>query len=249
MEILYHDEYLVAVNKPAGLLVHPSDIDRREKKSALQILRNKIGHYVYPIHRLDKPTSGVLLFGLSPTVAKDMSDLFLKHTIVKKYWAVVRGYTKDSDTIDYPLKRIIDRYGKPITKADEKQSAKTRYRRRATLEIPIAVDKYPTSRYSLVELIPLTGRRHQLRRHMKHISHPIVGDTKYGKRTHNAFFKNTYHCSRLLLAAVSLTFAHPYTLKELTIHAKPDDSFMAISKLFNPDHAIGSSAEAQSYAH
>ncbi len=233
MDILYQDNYLIAINKPAGILVHRSSIDKKENTFALQMVRNSIGKHVFPIHRLDKPTSGVLLFALSSQVANDMSQLFKTNSIEKKYIAVVRGFIPDSGTINHPLKRIIDKYGKPSTKKDQKQDAITKYKSLATMELKVSIDKYSTSRYSLVELIPRTGRRHQLRRHLKHFSHPIIGDPKYGKSIHNNFFKNNFMCKRLLLAAVSLKFQHPYTKQSIYISAQPGDSFLSVIKLFD----------------
>ncbi len=150
LEILYQDRYLVAINKPSGLLVHKSPIDKKETRFALQLVRDQIGEFVYPIHRLDKPTSGVLIFALSSEVAKLMSDIFKSHKIEKEYIAVVRGYTKNSELIDYDLKLLLDK---------------------KAVELPFAVSRYPVARYSLIKLLPQTGRKHQLRRHLKHIFH------------------------------------------------------------------------------
>ncbi len=235
MKILYQDQFLIAVNKPAGLLVHRSNLDKNETEFALQQVRELANKFVYPIHRLDKPTSGVLLFALSSDIAQVMSDKFKTDEIGKKYLAIVRGFTKEKETIDYPLRKIKERFGKPSIKTDETQDAITQLTRLATIELDNAVDKYPTSRYSLVELTPKTGRRHQLRRHMKHISHPIIGDPKYGKSSHNNFFKDQLNCSKLLLAAISLNFSHPVTEEDIEIYAEPDDSFNLILKKFNFD--------------
>ncbi len=232
MEIIYQDDQLVAINKPAGLLVHRSELDKHETIFAVQSLRDEIGSYVYPIHRLDKPTSGVLLFGLNPEITASMCNIFLNREIEKRYIAMVRGYTPESGIIDYPLRKIIDHYGKPAYKSDEEQEAITEYKRLATVELPVKIDKYPSSRYSLVELTPKTGRRHQLRRHMKHISHPIIGDPKYGKSRHNNYFRDTYEAQRLMLAAVNLNFIHPISRKVVNIQATPRDSFQHIFDIF-----------------
>ncbi len=235
MNIVFHDEHLVVVNKPAGLLVHRSPVANKESDFAMQMVRDSIGQHVYPVHRLDRPTSGVILFALTPEVASAMSELFRAGAIEKRYIAVVRGYTDDAGIIDNPLRRIVDKYGKAIRKTDEKQEATTHYKRLTTVELSVAVDKYPTSRYSLVELIPKTGRRHQLRRHMKHIFHPIIGDPKYGKSVHNNYFKKNLNCQRLLLAATAIAFKHPNTNESIFISALPDDSFLSIIKLFEFD--------------
>ena len=189
LEILYQDEYLVAINKPSGLLVHKSPIDKHETRFALQELRDQIGQYVYPVHRLDKPTSGVLLFALDSKTAKTMSQCFRDNEVHKEYIAIVRGYTESKGQIDHPLKQMLDTKAqkeKGISK--EAQEAETAYERLATVELPYAVSRYPVARYSLVKLKPRSGRKHQLRRHMKHIFHPIVGDTKHGRGEHNIFF-------------------------------------------------------------
>ena len=233
LEILYQDEYLVAVNKPSGLLVHRSPIDKHETKFALQLVRDQIGQYVYPVHRLDKPTSGVLIFALNSDITQAMSDLFRSHEVQKEYIAVVRGYTREEELIDYPLKQMLDtkeqkRQG--ITK--EAQDAQTYYERLATVELPYAVSRYPVARYSLVKLLPKTGRKHQLRRHMKHIFHPIVGDTKHGRGEHNTLFREKFDCHRLLLHAQNIMFVHPVSKKVVKISAPIDHVFEDLFKTF-----------------
>jgi tRNA pseudouridine65 synthase len=232
LDILYQDEYIVAVNKPSGLLVHRSWIDKDETIFALQLVRDQIGQYVYPIHRLDKPTSGVLIFALDKDSARVMSEMFVNHNIKKEYLAVVRGYTKE-DTIDYALSVILDKIADKGAKEDkEDQEASTHYKCLATLELPYPVSRYPVARYSLVHLIPTTGRKHQLRRHMKHIMHPIVGDTKYGRGEHNRLFREKFTIKQLLLTAFKISFIHPYTKKEIVIQAQPDEAFETMFKLF-----------------
>ena len=233
LEILYQDEYLVAINKPSGLLVHKSPIDKHETQFALQLIRDQIGQYVYPIHRLDKPTSGVLLFALNAEITQVMSELFRSHEVQKEYIAVVRGYTKDEDIIDYPLKQMLDtkeQKKEGITK--EAQEAQTHYERLATVELPYAVSRYPVARYSLIRLLPKTGRKHQLRRHMKHIFHPIVGDTKHGRGEHNTLFREKFDCHRLLLHAQKVIFVHPVSKKILSISAPIDHVFEDLFKTF-----------------
>lgn len=234
LEILYKDGYLVAINKPSGLLVHKSPIDKHETQFALQILRDQIGQYVYPIHRLDKPTSGVLLFALSREMAQTMSLLFRSSQVHKEYIAIVRGFTEDASLIDYPLKQMLDtkeQKKQGITK--EVQEAQTEYKRLATVELPFPVSRYPVARYSLVKLLPKTGRKHQLRRHMKHIFHPIVGDTKHGRGEHNNLFREKFECHRLLLHSDKVKFVHPLSHKDVVIHAPLDDIFKALFKTFN----------------
>ena len=234
LEILYQDEYLVAVNKPSGLLVHRSMIDRHETEFALQMVRDQIGRFVYPVHRLDKPTSGVLVFALSKDAARKMTEIFKARETQKEYLAVVRGYTAEHEVIDYPLKEILDKM--TDRKADqnkEAQSAVTEYFRLATVELPYPVSRYPYARYSLLKVIPKTGRKHQIRRHMKHIFHPIVGDTTHGRTEHNRLFREKFDCHRLLLSAVKLSFKHPVSHEQLAITAPLDDTFKQILREFN----------------
>ena len=234
LEILYQDEYLVAINKPSGLLVHKSPIDKHETRFALQELRDQIGQYVYPIHRLDKPTSGVLLFALSAEIAQMMSLLFRFSEVKKEYIAIVRGYIEEQGLIDYPLKQMLDtKEQKKMGITKEEQEAQTQFERLATVELPYAVSRYSVARYSLVKLFPQTGRKHQLRRHMKHIFHPIVGDTKHGRGEHNQLFREKFDCHRLLLHALQARFVHPISKKEIVINAKLDDTFMGLFKKFS----------------
>ena len=234
LEILYQDEYFVAVNKPSGLLVHRSWIDKDETQFALQIVRDQTGTYLYPVHRLDKPTSGVLIFALDKQSAKHLTQLFLEKNVVKKYLAVVRGYIDNEGFIDYPLKEQFDKMtDKRVNQDKEPQEAQTAYKCLATLELPYPVSRYPVARYSLVELLPKTGRKHQLRRHMKHIMHPIIGDTKHGRGEHNKLFRSKLDIHQLLLTAYELSFSHPYTHKEITIKAPCDEAFLKMLKLFD----------------
>jgi tRNA pseudouridine65 synthase len=226
LEIIFQDEHYIAINKPSGLLVHRSPIDRHETRFALQMLRDQIGQRVYPVHRLDKPTSGVLLFGLSSEAASTLHQHFSDDSVKKHYLAIVRGHTPDTLKIDHPVKAIDDKYD-PLTN-DNAKEALTLLTTLARCELPFAVDKYPVSRYSLVKLSPITGRRHQLRYHMKHISHPIIGDAKYGKSQHNRFFREHLQGSRLLLAATDLHFTHPFTHAPIHIQASPGNDFMQV---------------------
>ncbi|MGK0440947.1 MAG: tRNA pseudouridine65 synthase [Pseudohongiellaceae bacterium] len=234
LEIIYQDEYLVAINKPSGLLVHRSMIDRHETRFALQILRDQIGQHVYPIHRLDKPTSGVLIFALSSEIAKTLSENFQAKTVEKNYLTVVRGHTPELGTIDHPLKEKLDKIADKRSKQDKPaQAAISHYQRLATVEIPLAVDRYPQSRYSLVKVTLETGRKHQIRRHMKHIGHPIIGDAKHGKGVHNRFFQQQYQCNRLMLACTDITLPHPISGKPLHLQAEWDETFTRLLAAFD----------------
>jgi tRNA pseudouridine65 synthase len=229
LPVLYRDEHLVAIHKPSGLLVHRTSLDAHERRFAVQLLRRQLRRRVYPVHRLDKGASGVLLFALAPPVASAMGEAVRRHGLRKTYLAVVRGHTADRGEIDHPLVRHFD----PAERGREglfglAQEAVTAFCRLATVELPHRVDRYPTSRYSLLQLEPRTGRRHQLRRHMSHASHPIVGDSTYGKARHNRLFRELFGSDRLLLACVELRFDHPVTGVPLAIRAPLADDFAAV---------------------
>ena len=169
---------------------------------------------MFPVHRLDKPTSGVQLFALDRTTVALTAALFKNQLLTKSYLAVVRGYVNDSGTVDNPVKDR-DAPQKP------RKEASTQYSPLAQIELPVSVDsKYATTRYSIVQANPLSGRRHQIRQHMKHIGHPIVGDTSYGKSIHNYFFNEYFSCNRLLLHAETLKLTHPCNGLDLTIQAQ-----------------------------
>lgn len=220
LDILYRDDRLVAVHKPAGLLTHRTMLDRHETRFALQQVRDQIGQRVYLAHRLDRGTSGVLLFALDEESARHLGRQFEQGQVQKRYLAVVRGHPPATGEIDHPLSRQRDDYeGARPNSSQAAQPALTRYRRLATVELPFAVDRYPTSRYALLELEPRTGRRHQLRRHLKHIAHPIIGDATYGKGVHNRFFQQQFGCGRLLLACLEMTLRHPDDDRPLRLQA------------------------------
>jgi tRNA pseudouridine65 synthase len=232
LPILYRDDYLIAINKPSGLLVHRSEIDRHETRFAMQLLRDQIGQHVFPLHRLDKPTSGVLLFALSAEIASLMGPTFAEHKSQKTYLAVVRGIAPDNLHIDYALTEEQDKYTDKKARTAEPKPAVTDIERIAEITLPVSLDKYPESRYSLVKCLPHTGRKHQIRRHLKHISHPIIGDAKHGKGNHNRFFQQEFSAHRLLLAATELVLPHPLLSKELKIVAPLDVTMTALLHRF-----------------
>ncbi len=221
LPILYIDDHLIAIDKPAGMLVHRSKIDAGEKVFALQTLRDQIGERVYPVHRLDKPTSGVLLFARSSEVASKVASDFASHEIKKTYMAIVRGWTPETDTIDYALEPIFDRTT-DRHRANKKpaQEAQTDFLTQSTCEVPLPVGRYASARYSLVEIQPKTGRKNQIRRHFKHIFHPIIGDRKFGDDAHNRFFKENFSVDRMLLVATGLELRHPATSMILKIECE-----------------------------
>lgn len=233
LEILYEDEYLVVINKPSGLLVHKSMIDKHEIYFAMKILSLQIGKWVYPVHRLDKPTSGVLLFALDSHTAKLMSEQFFSHTIEKTYIAIGRGYVEEAGVIEHALLEKLDKIAHKDKSQDrEAKEAVTAFKCLGKVEINASVGKYDTVRYSLVELKPKTGRKHQLRRHMKHINHHLLGDTKYGRGEHNKFVRERYEINRLMLHAISLEVKHPYTQEKLIFKAPLDEVFTRVLQEF-----------------
>lgn len=233
LEIVFQDEYFVAVNKPAGMLVHRSWLDRHETRFVMQTLRDQIGQHVFPLHRLDRPTSGVLLFALSSDIASMASPMFAEHQFEKTYHAIVRGWIEEGDRLDYPLKKELDKVADKFARVEqEAQSAITDYQPLAKVEVPHSTGRFPTSRFSLVELKPLTGRKHQLRRHMAHLRHPILGDTSHGDGKQNRLFRDVYQANRLMLHASSLRFIHPITTQLILIEAGFDDVWMNLIDKF-----------------
>jgi tRNA pseudouridine65 synthase len=229
--ILYRDAHLLAVDKPAGMLVHRSAIDPGERHSVLDAVRAHVSRSVHLLHRLDRPVSGVLLFALDAEAARRMGEAFERGGVDKRYLAVVRGYTPERGVIDYALRETRDpasdmraRDGKPA------QAAVTSYERLRTAELPVPVGRYPAARFSLVRLAPLTGRRHQLRRHLKHIAHPILGDTTHGDGKQNRLAREQLGCERLLLHAYSVHFRHPCSGEAVSISAAPDAHFAAVMR-------------------
>jgi tRNA pseudouridine65 synthase len=218
LQILFQDNHLIAIHKPAGILVHRTRISQ-DRQFVLQMLRDQIGQWVYPVHRLDRPTSGVLVFGLSPESAHLLVQQFEQRQVVKKYLAVVRGYTEESGRIDYALR---EEQGKEL------QQAITDYRRLATVELPYPVGRYQSARFSLLEITPKTGRMHQIRKHMKHIFHPIAGDTTHGDGKQNQLLRERFGINRLLLTATSLRFNHPHSGTKTGINTEPESELIAL---------------------
>lgn len=182
LPLLHCDARLVAVAKPPGLLVHPSGLDAHEDVSALKLLRAQLGQWLWPLHRLDKATSGVLLFARDADAAREWGMAFEQGRVRKRYLALVRGWPAEEGVIDHALARDPEL----PSAGQERLPSVTRYRRLTTFEWPFQVDaRHASSRYALMEVEPLTGRRHQIRRHFKHIAHPLVGDTTHGKGAHN----------------------------------------------------------------
>ncbi len=230
LRILYADESVVVIDKPSCLLVHRSPIDRHETRFAVQMLRDQLGRRVFPVHRLDKGTSGALAFALDRTAAHALAEAFAGREVAKTYLAIVRGWPDASGTIDHPLAAVQDEYAPTAVSAA--RDARTHFRTLGTVELPHRVDRYPTSRYALVELDPEGGRRHQLRRHLAHASHPIIGDSTYGKGRHNRLFAELFGVRRLLLACTRLEFAHPVTGRPLVITTGAGEAFERLAERF-----------------
>jgi len=229
LDILFQDEYFVAVDKPAGLFVHRSYLDRHEKYFALQLVRDQVGQYVYPVHRLDRPTSGVLLFALTEEVARLMNEQFSSRQVNKTYYALTRGHLLGEGIVDHPLKEQHDKIADKFAQQNkEAQSAVTQYESVATATLPIAVGKYPSVRYSFVKLMPETGRKHQIRRHLSHLRYPIIGDINHGDNKQNPFFHQHFGFKRLMLQAKSLAFTHPITGNEIVIESRFDNQWQQV---------------------
>lgn len=215
LEILYQDEELVAINKPNGLLVHRSPIATNTNTFAVQELRNQIGKKVSPAHRLDRKTSGILLFGLNPESLTQLQSQFEDRTVHKTYHAIVRGYTEDEGVIDYPL----------TNDKGKIQEAITRYKTLKRTEIPVPFGKHLTSRYSLVEIYPETGRMHQIRKHFAHILHPIIGDRPHGCNKQNKLFLEKWNLTEMLLHAIEIEFEHPVSGEKIKLKADYHSEF------------------------
>lgn len=215
LEIIYEDQYIVAINKPHGLLVHQSPIARDAEEFALQLLRDQLGRTVYPAHRLDRKTAGILLFSLDKETDRIMQQKFQNREVDKKYLALLRGYAPDQQTIDYPLKR----------EDGTIQEAITHFKTLEYFELPVPFGKHPSSRYSLVEAAPETGRMHQLRRHFAHIFYPIIGDRPHGCNKQNKFWLEHFDMNTMLLHASELTFNHPHTHQKVELRASISNEF------------------------
>lgn len=215
LEILYQDQDLVAINKPHGLLVHRTKIARDASEFSIQLLRDQIGQTVYPVHRLDRKTSGVLLFALSPNINSAMQAQFMKGLVKKRYLCIVRGFTADQTTIEYAL-----------TRDDGKvQDAVTHFKTISKSEINLPQGKFQTSRYSLIDVFPESGRMHQIRKHMAHLRHPIIGDRPHGCNKQNKLFLEKFNMNTMMLHARQLQFIHPVTKLDLTINASMKSEF------------------------
>lgn len=233
MNLVYSDDDLVVVNKPAGLLTHKSGLCR-DRVTCMSLLRDHLGRWVYPIHRLDRATSGLIMFGMSPEIAQVLGTAMQERRIQKTYLAIVRGHVLEGGTLDKPL---------PSSTTGREKPAATEYEPIATTEQPWPVRPYQTARYTFMKLRPLTGRTHQLRRHMHSLSRPIVGDTKFGDGAHNAAFVEHLAVKRLMLHAAELTLTHPRTGESLRLSAPVDADFSKALQMFPGDAPLKSFAQ------
>jgi tRNA pseudouridine65 synthase len=209
LEIIFRDDDMIAINKPHGLLVHRSRMAAEANTFALQLLRDQIDQHVYPVHRLDRKTSGVLLFALNQSVLSAMNLKFAAHEIDKTYLAIVRGYFPESIVVDYPL----------TNDSGKTQESITHFKLLKTTELQLPFGMHSTSRYSLIEARPKTGRMHQIRKHCNHLRHPIIGDRPHGCNKQNKFFNEHWNMNTMMLHASELSFDHPTKNKKITITA------------------------------
>jgi tRNA pseudouridine65 synthase len=223
LDVLFQDDYLIAINKPHGLLVHRSPIAAEASEFAVQKLRDQIGQRVYPAHRLDRKTGGVLLFALRKEADSPTQKLFQDNQIDKSYLAIVRGYAPEEGAIDYPLHN----------ENGVLQDALTRFKRLATSEIPLPFGKFETSRYSLMEIFPDQGRMHQIRKHFAHIMHPILADRPHGCNKQNRLWKETFQMDTMMLHARCITFPHPITGEQIRIQAPLQSEFIRVLSILN----------------
>lgn len=227
MEILYsHPDYF-AVHKPAGYFVHPPEISPYpvpRSKICIYVLKEHFGFPVFPVHRLDAPTSGVLLFANSRHATRELSALFRNQQIQKTYLAIARGWTESEGIINHPLE------------FDDGSTleAETHYKTLKQIELPYSVGKkYTTTRYSLVQVTPQTGRWHQIRRHFDRIAHPLIGDIDHGDTYHNRFFRDTLQLPGLFLLARELSFVCPFEKRQIHIQAPLDERWLKALEFFN----------------
>jgi tRNA pseudouridine65 synthase len=225
LDILYQDDALIAVDKPAGLAVHRSKMVGNAEEFLIDRLRDQVGGTTYLAHRLDRATSGVLLVARSAEIAAALGEQFMGRDVHKQYLTVVRGWPEpDEGVVDYPLPGSRD--------TGPRRDARTRYRRLATVEVPIALGRYPQQRYALVLAEPETGRFRQIRKHMAHLHHPVIGDCQHGRSDHSRLYKQYFGCHRMLLHAWRLRFRHPLSGAPMLIEAPLDAAFEGILRRF-----------------
>ena len=222
--ILYCDEQLVVVDKPAGLPVHRSRLVNADDVYLIDAVRAQVEGPLHLIHRLDRATSGVLLIGRNAEVAGTLGRQFMQRDVEKTYLAVCRGWPAETGELDYPLPGVREN--------SERKPALTRWRRLDTIEVPIAISRYPQQRYALVEISPRPGATPDPSS-FAHLRHPLIGDTSHGRTEHNRLFKQHFGVHRLLLHARTLTFDHPLDGRRLSIEAPLDAEFAGLLQRFD----------------
>ena len=233
---LYEDDHMMVVDKPSGLLVHPSWITAPDEPTLMGLLKKQLAvEKLHTVHRLDRATSGVILVAKTIEAGKHLQMQFQNHTIIKRYECVVRGWFENKEgTVDHALVPKVDKFADPLARNDkDPKEAVTDYRVLNQVELEIPVGRYQTSRYSRVECFPKTGRKHQIRRHMKHLLHPIIGDTKHGEGRHNRMFREQLDSHRLLLMARGITFEHPKTGETLTVRSDLPNEVISLYQQFD----------------
>lgn len=224
LELLHVDNDLLAVNKPAALAVHRSRLVGADDDYLMDRLRLQVDGPLHAVHRLDRATSGVLLVARHAAAAAELGRQLMARTVGKSYLAAVRGWPAEQGEIDYPLSGA--------SLSGEAKPALTRWRRLATIEIPIAQGRYPQQRYALIEVSPETGRYRQIRRHFHHVSHHLLGDTSHGRGDHNRLIRQHYGVHRLLLHAWRIEVQHPATGDPLRIEAPLDTAWQRLLAAF-----------------
>lgn len=223
LPVLYRDDVLAVVDKPAGLMVHDSALARGETDFAADRLREQFGRPVFLVHRLDRATSGCLLLAFDRETASALGRTLMSQDVEKTYWAICRGWPEAEFVVDHPLD---GGPGKP-----QKKPAVTAFRTLATVELEIPSSGFSTSRYAWLEAQPRTGRFRQIRRHLKHVSHHLIGDTSHGDGRHNRAFR-MMGIHRMLLHARALSFPHPATGTAMRVEAPVHGEFAKALALF-----------------
>lgn len=221
LDIIYQDDHIVVVDKPQGMLVHRSKMAQDADTFLLQELRNQIGRRVNAVHRLDRKTSGLILFAFEGDITKQLQDQFLSKTVEKLYLAIVRGYFAGPLLLDYDL---TDDRGRV-------QDAVTHFDLIEQVEVDVPFGGHPTSRYSMISAMPETGRLHQIRKHLAHLRHPIIGDRPHGCNKQNKLFKERWAMTNMLLHAYRLSFDHPVDHRRLELRTPPPPVFQETSAM------------------
>lgn len=222
LTVLYEDDHLLIVDKPAGLLVHRTRI-AQDRTTCVELLEAQRGGRFFPGHRIDRGTSGVVVFSRDAETAGRLMEAFAAQAVRKTYRAVVRGWILEADEIDYAVRTSVD---------GPRKDAVSVYRPLGRIELPHPLGEHPTVRYTLVEVAPQTGRWHQIRQHMKHLNHPVIGDTRHGDARHNRLWRAEYGVHRMLLHAERIVLPHPVTGAELTVTAPFDADFARVLRDF-----------------